>query len=281
MTGAGGESRIFEVLSRRTTRAVAAAALGALGCAAETPAWRQDLETLRAEMRTMQRENAEMSKRVDALAVRLDVLAAAPRAAPAAAPRAGPAAPAAPLVPPDLAVVRMDPPAPRAEPRRARKAPPLPTTVAISEPDPRALAGLGAPRGDLAAEAQAALEAARRLDGLASARALEEFAGRYPRHPAADNALVDAARARDAAGDSETACALATRAAEEYPAGDALPDALGQMAECRARQGDTARARALAERLVKDFPDTQAARRARERLLTLDQAGAPASAAHR
>jgi TolA-binding protein len=230
---------------------------------------------MRAEVRTMQRENAEMSKRVDALAVRLDVLAAAPKAAPAA-----PAA-AAPLVPPDLAVVRMDPPALRAEPRRARKAPPLPTAVPISEPDPRALAGLGAPRGDLAAEAQAALEAARRLDGLASARALEEFASRYPRHPAADNALVDAARARDAAGDSETACALATRAAEEYPAGDGLPDALGQMIECRARAGDTARARALAERLVKDFPDTPAARRARERLPATDQAGAPASAAHR
>ena len=257
--------------------AVAAAALGALGCAAETPAWRQDLETLRAEMRTMQRENAEMSRRVDALARRLDVLAAAPKAAPAAPA----AAPAAPLVPPDLAVVRMDPPAPRAEPRRARKAPPLPTAVPISEPDPRALAGLGAPRGDLAAEAQAALEAARRLDGLASARALEEFASRYPRHPAADNALVDAARARDAAGDPETACALAARAAEEYPAGDALPDALGQMIECRARAGDTARARALAERLVKDFPDTPAARRARERLPATDQAGAPASAAHR
>lgn len=262
----------------RVTVAAAAAALGALGCAAREPAWRHDLEALRAEMRTMQGQNAEMSRRLDALSVRLDGLAAASRARPAPPPAA---APAAPLVPPDLAVVRVDPPASRAEPRRARKAPPIPTAVPISEPDPRALAGLGAPRVDLAAEAQAALEAARRLDGLASARALEEFAGRYPRHPSADNALVEAARARDAAGDPETACALAARAVEEYPAGDALPDALGQLLECRLQAGDAARARALAERLVKDFPDTQAARRARERLPAPDQAGAPASAAHR
>lgn len=266
----------------RVTVAVAAAALGALGCAARDPAWRQDLETLRAEMRTMQSQNAEMAKRLDALSVRLDALAAASRARPAAPSAAPPAAAlAAPLVPPDLAVVRVDPPVHRAGPRRARKAPPIPTAVPISEPDARALAGLGAPRGDLAAEAQAALEAARRLDGLASARALEEFAGRYPHHPAADNALVEAARARDAAGDPETSCALAARAAEEYPAGDALPDALGQLVECRLQAGDAARARALAERLVKDFPDTQAARRARERLPATDQAGAPASAAHR
>jgi TolA-binding protein len=262
----------------RVTVAVAAAALGALGCAAGEPAWRQDVEALRAEMRTMQSQNAEMSKRLDALSVRLDALAAASRVQHAAPPVA---APVAPLVPPDLAVVRVDPPLHRAAPRRARKAPPIPTAVPISEPDAREMAGLGAPRGDLAAEAQAALKAARRLDGLASARALEEFAGRYPRHPAADNALVEAARARDAAGDPETACALAARAAEEYPAGDALPDALGQLVECRIQAGDTARARAFAERLVKDFPDTPAARRARERLPAPDQAGAPASAAHR
>ncbi|HEY6107246.1 MAG TPA: tetratricopeptide repeat protein [Anaeromyxobacteraceae bacterium] len=264
----------------RVTTAVAAAALGALGCAAGAPAWQKDLEALRAEMRTVQRENAEMARRLEALTVRLDGLAAAPRTAPAPAPAA--AAPAAaPLVPPDLAVVRVDPPAHR-EPRRARKgAPPLPTAVPIAEPDLAALAGLAAQRGDLAAEAHAALEAAHRLEGLAAARALEEFASRYPRHPSADNALVEAAGARDAAGDPETACALANRVTQEYPAGDALPDALGLLVECRARQGDAARARALAERLVKDFPDSPAARRARERLAALQEAGAPASAERR
>ena len=60
----------------RVTTAVAAAALGALGCAAGAPAWQKDVEALRAEMRTMQRENAEMARRLEALAVRLDAVAA-------------------------------------------------------------------------------------------------------------------------------------------------------------------------------------------------------------
>ena len=262
----------------RVKTAVAAAALGALGCAPGAAAWQKDLEALRAEMQTLQRENAEMSRRIEALTIRLDALALARKAAPAPAQAAAAPAPvAAPLVPPDLAVVRVDPPAHR-EPRRGRKPPPLPTAVAIGEPDRAALAGLGSQRGDLAAEAQSALEAAHRLEGLAGARALEEFAARYPRHPSADNALVDAARARDVAGDPETACDLANRVVQEYPAGDALPDALGLLVECRASRGDAAGARALAERLVKDFPDTPAARRARARLAALPQAGAAAPA---
>lgn len=258
---------------------MAAAALWALGCAAGDPAWRKDVDDLRAEMRALQRENAETSRRLDEMAVRLDALAAS-RPAPAA-PASAAAERAEPLIPPNLAVVKVGRPSPRPEPRRPHQAPPLPTAVPILDPDPRELAALGAPRGDIAAEAQAVLDAARRLDGLASARALEEFVVRYPRHPSADNALVEAARARDAAGDPETACALAARVIEEYPAGDALPDALARMAECRARQGDTARARSLYQRIVKDFPDTPAAARARERLATLIEADAPASAVHR
>lgn len=232
-------------------------------------------------MRTLQRENAEMSRRLDEMAMRLDALAATSRAPHAAQPASAVADRAAPLVPPNLAVVKVGRPAPRAEMRRPHQAPPLPTAVPILDPDPHEVAALGAPRGDIAAEAQAALDAARRLEGLPSARALEDFAARYPRHPSADNALVEAARARDAAGDPETACELAARVVDEYPAGDALPDALSRLAECRARQGDTAQARVLYQRIVKDFPDTPAARRARERLATPTEADAPAPAAHR
>ncbi|HEU4381916.1 MAG TPA: tetratricopeptide repeat protein [Anaeromyxobacteraceae bacterium] len=267
-------------MSTRVTTAVAAAALGALGCATGAPAWQKDVEALRAEMRALQRDNAEVARRLEALTVRLDALAAARKPAPAPAAAPATAAPAA-LVPPDLAVVKVAPPAQRS-PRRAHKAPPpLPTAVPIAEPDPAAVARLSAQRGDLAAEAKAALEAARRQEGLAGARALEEFTVRYPHHPSADNALLDAARGRDAAGDPETACALANRLTQEYPAGDALPDALALVVECLARQGDAARARPLVERLVKDFPDTPAAKRAQARLAAMPQAGAPASAERR
>lgn len=255
------------------TRVALAAALGALGCAAADPGLRRDLEGLRAEMRTIQRENAELARRVEALSVRLDAVAATRKAARPAS--------AAPLVPPDLAVVKVEPPAPRPEPRRVRRPPPLPTAIPLGEPDPRALATLGGPRGDLAAEAQAALEGARRLDGLARARALEDFAARYPRHPAADNALTEAARFRDAAGDPETACALAARAAEEYPAGDALPEALLELGDCRLRKGDGPGARGLFQRIAKDFPETPAARRAQERLAVPNQAAASPAAPDR
>jgi TolA-binding protein len=257
----------------------AAAVLAVLGCSAGDPGLRRDLELMRAEMRTVQHENAEMAKRIEALSAKVDLVAARAQRAPPAADKARAAAPAEPIVPPDLAVVRMEPQAarsaPRTEaPRRPRRAPPVPVAVPFVDPDPATLGAMGARKVDLAAEAQTALDAAHRLSGLATARALEEFSTSYPSHPSADNALVEAGRARASAGDDESACALFARSAKEYPAGDALPDALEQLGSCEYRKGHAEKARALFERVAQDFPSTSAAKRALERIAAMPGTGA-------
>jgi TolA-binding protein len=259
----------------------AAAALAVLGCSAGDPGLRGDLETMRAEMRTVQQENAEMAKRIEALSTKVDLLAARAQRAPQAAEKAQAPAAAEPIVPPHLAVVKMEPQAARGAPRaetsrRPRRAPPVPVAVPIVDPDPGTLTALGARKVDLAAEAQAALDEAHRLSGLSAARALEEFSSSYPSHPSADNALVEAGRARAGAGDDESACALFARCAKEYPAGDALPDALEQLGTCEARKGHADQARALYERVAHDFPSTSAAKRALERIAAMPGTGASA-----
>ena len=89
---------------------------------------------------------------------------------------------------------------------------------------------------------------------------------RYPRHPAADNALVESAAAYAAAGREEAACAVAQRAADEYPAGDAMSAALERLAGCEARRGVPDAERRLLERIVSEHPGSPAARRAGARL---------------
>lgn len=255
----------------------AAAALAVLGCSAGDPGLRRDVELMRAEMRTLQHENAETAKRLEALSTKVDLVAARAQRAPAAAEKG--AVPVERIVPPDLAVVKMQPQAaraaPRAEaPRKPRRAPPVPVAVPFVEPDPGTLKAMGARPVDLAAEAQAALDAAHRLSGLAAARALEEFSASYPSHPSADNALVEAGMARASAGDDESACALFARCVTEYPAGDALPDAVEQLGECEARKGHTEKARALFDRVTTDFPNASAAKRALERIAAMPGTGA-------
>ena len=232
----------------------------------------------------MQRENAEVTRRVDALGSRVDLLAARPaRPAPDPAPAPQPAAAAPPapaalpdvLVPAGLRVVRLEPAAPAAKASRsqARAAspaarggpPPLPTATAIREPDPATASALGSGGKDLAAEAQAALDAAKAQTGLSRARALEQFTARYPGHRGAQEALVAAARTRNEAGDPDGACEDYARAVKEYPAGSAMPDALAGMAGCEARAGRPAEAKRLEERLAQDYPDSPAAKRARQR----------------
>jgi hypothetical protein len=169
----------------------------------------------------------------------------------------------APVVPPDLAVVKMAPPPPPAPPAAGRGRA-LRTDVPVRDPDPALLASLS-PGDDLAARAAAELAAAREAQGIGRARALETFARRFPHHPAADDALLEASRARAAGGDGDAACALAERVARDYPAGDAVPDALADLAACQSRAGDASHAHETWQRLATDYPESAAARRAPSR----------------
>jgi len=270
----------LKVLFRSLPRA-AAAALLLCACAGEDPALHKELTSLRTEVQTLQRENAEMSRKLDALGSRVDLLAARPVApaappAPVAAEAPPPSTSAAePLVPARLKVVRLVPEAEKASLPKARAratpvsprgaASPVPTSTPLHEPDPGTLVALGAGGKDLAAEAQAALDAAWQQAGLSRARALEQFNAHYPGHRGAQDSLVGAARARAEAGDPDGSCEDYAKAVREYPAGSAMPDALAGLASCEARAGRTDEAKRLMARLAQDYPSSPALKRASER----------------
>jgi len=280
--------RILKDLFQATSIAAAAALLLLSGCAPGEASLRPDVDSLRTEIRTLQRENGDLVRRVEAIGTQLDILAA--RSAQAKPPPGGesPAAPArvsrvappaaaassatavssatvadaAPLVPAHLKVVRLE--QPKATPAKAQKPPAVPTSTPIQEPSIMALAALGSGGKALGAESQAVLDAARAQAGLPRARALEKFADTYSGHLRAPDALVDAARTRDIAGDPDGSCEDYSRAVAEYPGARAEPDALEGLAACEQRRGRPDEAKRLLAKLAKDFPDSPAGKRARE-----------------
>jgi TolA-binding protein len=251
----------------RPTAAIAAAILLS-GCAGVDTVSRRDLESLRGEVQALRQENVQLMRsldqlttRVDALAVRTTRPAAEPgRAAPDSGTGVGPDASAVPV---GLAVVRV-------EPSRAIRAPPVPTSTPLIEPDTARLEAIARKSGrDLASDADGELKAARRREPLARAHALEDFTSRYPRHPQAGSALLEAAAAYAEAGKAEAACTLDRRVVDEYPASDQIGDALLQLAACEGRRGSADLERRYLTRVVNDFPGSPAAHRAHERLASI------------
>jgi TolA-binding protein len=241
------------------------------GCAGAEASLRREVDTLRTELALARQENQQLQHSVDVLSARVEAITARLAHPPAEArlaertPEPRPMEPAAPVVPGGLAVVRMEPPT-----RHLPAAPPVPVAVAIVEPAAGRVDALARRSGrDLAADAEVELKAARRRDGLARAHGLEDFVARYPRHPQADNALLEAAAAYADAGRADAACTLVRRSVEEYPAGDALAEALWRQALCEARSGASEAERKALTRLTRDFPSTPAGRRAGERLAAI------------
>lgn len=261
-------------------------------------------DPVRVELRAVEKENEALKARVETLSERVDVLAAALQARPRESSRPSPdsgspalsqqapdglASARAPLppesmIPPDLAVVKVAPPpevspsarAPSVRPsgRASRAVPPVPTAVPIQEPDAVRLDTLARPgHRPLATEAEEELRQARALTGLSRAHALEDFAARYPRHSAADDALVEAAAAYGAAGREEAACAIAHRVVGEYPAGEALSTALERVAACDDSRGALDAEQRTLNRIRTDFPGSPAAQRAGIRLTQLTGRG--------
>lgn len=228
------------MLSHLARFAAPCAALALSACAGGSASLRREVDTLRGEVTALQAQSDGLSRRLDAATQRLDAMAEKAARPPPRAAAVEPAPdPAAPLVPANLAVVRVAPPEAepvvlRAPPARGpRVPPPLPTAVPIAEPDPDRLDALARPAGrELTVEAEAELAAARRRSGVDRAHALESFVARYPRHPSADNALVEGARDYADAGRVDASCELARRVPEDYPAGDAVSAANEIVARC-------------------------------------------------
>ena len=260
------------------TEAALAAALLVSGCAGDG-ALRHEVESLRAEVAAARQESRELARTVEGLSSRMEAVTARltrglgdarpaePRAVElrqadvrAAEPRP---APQATEVPGGLAVVRVEPPG-------QGRAPPVATAVPIVEPDPGRLQSLARRSGrELAADAEAELRAARKATGFVRAHALEDFVSRYPHHPQAAAALLEAGEAYADAGRPDAACSLCRRAASEYPAGDAASEALWRVAACESRAGAAERERKTLLRLTSEYPATPAARRAGERLAAI------------
>lgn len=248
--------------------AALAAAFLLSGCAGVDPVARRDLEALRAEVQALRQENLQLMRTVAQLASQVEVMAArAPRPGSAQtrpAPAASVVAEAGTrVVPEGLAVVKV-------EPSRASRAPPVPVSTPLIEPDATRLEAIARRSGrDLASEADGELKAARRREPLARAHALEDFASRYPRHPQAAAALLEAAAAYAGAGKAGAACTLDRRVVDEYPASDQVSDALLQLAACEGLKGAPEVERRLLSRVANDFPNSPAARRAREQLASI------------
>jgi len=286
LTATRSHPRILKDLLPSAPTAAAAALLLLSGCATGDASLREDITSLRAEIRTLQRENGDLTRRVEAMGTQLDLLAA--RSArtvqpvggesttpapvrPAAAPSA--AAAVEPLVPAHLKVVRLEetktptskgqkPPTSTAAKPAGSSPPSVPTATPIQEPSATELAALAG--GKSASGSQASLDAARAQSGLPRARALEQFVDAYPGHSRAVEALIDAAKTRNVAGDPDGSCEDFARAVADYPAAGAAPDAIEGLVACEQRRGRPGEAQRLLARLAKDFPDSPAGKRARE-----------------
>jgi len=267
-----------------------------LACACASAPVREDsqLAELRGQLAAQSEQIAAQQRRIDELEVK--VAAVASRAEPKTVVIQAPAQPAAaaaatkPAVPakdprPHLKTVKLSPRMPRHDFNPVERAPRIPSTIALRDPDEQALASLDDVPVDAFIRAEVEADhsfasAVRELnDGqLASAEAdLLAFVQKYPRHNAADNALYLAGLIRQNRGDCESAVPLFDRVPREYPAGDSVAPALLEKGRCLRMQQHAEEARRTLSRLLADHPQAVEVTTARQILQSLEesQSGRP------
>lgn len=232
-----------------------------------------DLSELRSQLTAQSALIAQQQRRLEDLEIRLAAIQA--RGVPAAAPK-GTAAPAQPArfeSKPQLKTVKLG----GRRPNPVERAPRLPSTVALKEPDEDALARLEAAAADPSLEREASADfewaqAIRELNAGDHARAetdLLAFAAGHPGHTAADNALYFAGLVREARGDCASALALFESVGKRYPAGDAVPMAELELGRCHSILGRRAEAKEVLSRLVREHAGAPEAVKAQALLLGL------------
>ena len=231
-----------------------------------------------AQISAQQRRIEELEVKLAAVAARTD-----PRAA-ASAPTQK-ATPATSVAPgrdprPQLKTVKLG------EGRRRRRdynpverAPLIPSSIALKEPDPEALDKLEEStaidpgvRDELDAD-HAFAQAVSKLNAGDLQHAETEllaFAGQHPRHTAADNALYLAGLIREHDGDCPGAVALFDRIPLTYPAGDAVLPSMVEKGRCLTRMQRKDEARELFARIVREHPNGLEGGTARQLLTNLD-----------
>jgi TolA-binding protein len=263
-----------------------------LACACAAAPVRDDsqLAELRGQLTAQSEQIAAQQRRIDELEVKVAAVAsrAEPKTVVIQAPSA--AATTKPLAPardprPQLKTVKLSPRMPRHDYNPVERAPRIPSTIALREPDEQALASLDDISVDAVIRAEveadhAFASAVRELnDGqLATAEVdLLAFSQKYPRHGAADNALYLAGLIRQNRGDCESAVPLFDRVPREYPAGDSVAPALLEKGRCLRMQKHAEEARRTLSRLLAEHPQAVEVTTARQLLQSLEesQSGRP------
>jgi TolA-binding protein len=241
------------------------------GCAAAQPRpfdQADELKELRGQLQAQSAVVAQQQRRIEELEVKLAALVAK-----AAQQDATPARPARAAVPakdprPHLRTVKVGGRLPRSDRLNpVERAPALPSTVALREPDEDALARLdvdptvarefGADRAW--AEAVQKLNEGRHEEAEADFLA---FVAAHPQHTAADNALYLAGLVRESRGDCQGALQLFESVPQKYPAGDAVTQALLERGRCLRILGRNDEARSVLNQLSREHPDAPETARA-------------------
>ncbi len=249
-------------------RFLTAAALlaGCAGAPARPRPEADELQELRSQLQAQSALVAQQQRRIDELEVKLAALAAraGPAAAPASSPRADPR--------PPLKSVKIGGRVRRSDRLNpVDRAPALPSTVALREPDPDALARLDTDP-TIAREFDADhtwAEAVQKLNEGRHAEAEAEllaFVAAYPRHSAADNALYLAGLVREIRGDCASALELFESVPRRYPAGDAVPQAQLERARCLRILGRKDEAKSVLNQLALEHPHASETAQSRELL---------------
>lgn len=244
------------------------------GCAAaqpRPPAEADELKELRGQVQAQSAVVAQQQRRIEELEVKLAALvakAAQQDVAPARSSRVVPATVPARDPRPHLRTVKVGgrlPHSDRLNP--VERAPALPSTVALREPDEQALSQLDVDptvAREFGAD-RAWAEAVQKLNDGRHEEAETDFlafVAAHPQHSAADNALYLAGLVREAHGDCPGALQLFESVLLKYPAGDAVTQALLERGRCLRILGRNDEAKSILNQLSREHPDAPETARA-------------------
>ncbi|MCA1827689.1 MAG: hypothetical protein LC689_12235 [Myxococcales bacterium] len=232
---------------------------------------RMQLDAQSALVQQQQRRIEELEVKLAALAARAQPVQPPAKAAPASPPVA-PKDPRPPLKTVKLGEGRRMHHSDRVNP--VERAPRLPASVELREPDEDQLARLEADPvvvrefdADHAwAEAVQKLNEGRHVEAESD---LLAFVAAHPRHTAADNALYLAGLVRESRGDCPGALELFESVPAKYPAGDAVPQSMLERGKCLRILGRRPEAKAILMQLEREHPEAPETAFARQLLQDL------------
>ena len=248
------------------TRGLLCLLLCGTGSACATASGSAEVATLRAELKAAQQTHLDDQKKIESLQAEVDTLGTEVKSQGHSD---------ATDLPSDLQVVHLPGPN-RAQPPALATAVPIhePTTDEIAlisathaaEPAESSHGGSGGSLEEADALFSSAFEKLKTGELVRAASEFQEFARRYPHHPAADNALLDEGIAFYGLRRYADASTAFRTLIKRYPAGDAVPEAMFREAECAERLGHRDQARTLFGHLKDAYPQSAEAARAGRRL---------------